>query len=291
MKKLLFVSGFLLLMSCQQKQQQIDRLGVVTDSLAMVAAEKDSAILEFLSGFNEIQENLDSIKQVEKLVTIATSGQGELRGNQKQQIMEDISLLNQLLQKNKELTASLQNKLNNANSKVGQLQGMVTEFERMISNLNQQIEVKDTEIAQLSRDIERLNIDISQLTGQVEEVTREVQEKEEVIETQTAELNKAWYAMGTVKELEDNMVLEKSGGVLGMGRTLKIRKDFNRDYFSEVDIRTFTLLPLQVKKARVLSVHPPESWHITGIKTADTLFIDNSGDFWKASKYLLVVLD
>lgn len=291
MKKWFLVVFVVALAGCQQKQQQIDRLGVVTDSLAQVAYEKDSAIMEFLAGFNEIQENLDSIKMVEKLVTVKSTQGGELKGSQKRQILEDIALLNQLLQKNKELTASLQKKLSGANAKVGQLQGMVAEFEKMVANLNTQIETKDAEIAQLSQDIQRLNIDVSQLTSQVEQVTQEVQEKTQVIENQTVELNKAYFAMGTVRELTDNSVLEKSGGVLGMGRTLKMRKDFNRDYFSEVDIRNFSMLPLMVKKAKVVTVHPAGSYHITGEKTADTLFVDNSQEFWKASKYLLIVLD
>jgi len=199
--------------------------------------------------------------------------------------------LNQLLQKNKELSASLQKKLNNANSKVGQLQGMVAEFERMVASLNSQIESKDAEIAQLMEDVQRLNIDVSQLTSQVEQVTQEVQEKSQVIETQTLALNQAWYAMGTVKELTENDVLEKSGGVLGVGRTLKMRKDFNKDYFTEIDIRDFQNLPLMVKKAKVISVHPAGSFHISGNKSADTLFVDDTAEFWKASKYLLIVLD
>lgn len=291
MKKYFVVALAVILAGCQQKQQQIDRLNVVRDSLTQVAFEKDSAIMEFLAGFNEIQENLDSIKTVEKLVTVRSSQSGELKGSQKAQIIEDIVLLNELLQKNKELTASLQKKLSSANAKVGQLQGMVAEFERMVANLNLQVEAKDAEIAQLTQDIQRLNIDVSQLTSQVEQVTQEVQEKTQVIETQTIELNKAYYAVGTVKELTDNNILEKSGGVLGVGRTLKMCKDFNRDYFSEVDIRYFNLLPLMVKKAKVITVHPADSYHITGEKRADTLFVDDSGEFWKASKYLLIVLD
>jgi len=291
MKKWILLFVVVALAGCQQKQQQIDRLNVVRDSLSQVAYEKDSAIMDFLTSFNEIQENLDSIKAVEKLVTVTSTQSGELKGSQKQQILEDIALLSQLLQKNKELTANLQKKLSGANAKVGQLQGMVAEFEKMVASLNVQIESKDAEIAQLSQDIQRLNIDVSQLTSQVQQVTQEVQEKTQVIETQTVELNKAWYAMGTVKELADNNVLEKSGGVLGVGRTLKMRKDFNRDYFYEVDIRTFQMLPLMVKKARVVSVHPSESFHITGDKRADTLFVDNAQEFWKASKYLLIVLD
>ena len=291
MKKLILILCVVSLAGCQQKQQQIDRLNMVRDSLAQVAFEKDSAIMEFLAGFNEIQENLDSIKTVEKLVTVSSAQQGELKGSQKKQILEDIALLNQLLQKNKELTASLQKKLSGANAKVGQLQGMVAEFEKMVASLNSQIETKDAEIAQLSQDVQRLNIDVSQLTSQVEQVTQEVQEKSQVIETQTIALNKAYYAMGTVKELDENEVLEKSGGVLGIGRTLKMRKDFNRDYFTEIDIRNFNLLPLMVKKAKVISVHPAGSFHITGNKSADTLFVDDSAEFWKASKYLLIVLD
>jgi hypothetical protein len=76
-----------------------------------------------------------------------------------------------------------------------------------------------------------------------------------------------------------------------MGRTLKIRKDFNREYFTEGDLRGLTYIPLHTKKARIISVHPQGSFRISGEKTADTLFIEDSSEFWKASKYLLVVFD
>jgi len=279
------------LFGCQHRQQQIERLTVVRDSLTQVAYEKDSAIMEFLTGFNEIQSNLDSIKTVEKLVTVSSAQSGELKSSQKKQILEDIALLNQMLQKNKELTANLQKKLHGANAKIGQLQGMVAEFEKMVANLNAQVEMKDAEITQLTQDVQRLNIDVSQLTNQVQQVTQESQEKTQVINTQTITINKAYYAIGTVKELKENNVLVKEGGVLGMGRSLKMKKDFNRDYFTEVDIRKFDILPLMVKKVKVVSVHPVGSYHISGEKTADTLFIDNSQEFWKVSKYLLIALD
>jgi chromosome segregation ATPase len=279
------------LFGCQHRQQQIDRLSVVRDSLSQVAYEKDSAIMEFLTGFNEIQANLDSIKTVQKLVTVSSSQAGELKSSQKKQILEDIAILNQLLQKNKEMAATLQKKLNGASAKIGQLQGMVAEFEKMVANLNTQVEMKNAEIAQLTQDVQRLNIDVSQLTSQVQKVTQESQEKTQVIDKQTVALNKAFYAIGTVKELKENSVLEKEGGVLGLGRTLKMKKDFNRDYFTEVDIRSFEILPLMVKKVKVVSVHPVGSYHISGEKRADTLYIDNSQEFWKVSKYLLIVLD
>ena len=291
MKKLVILIAITGLFACQQQKNEISRLGMVRDSLTVVSSEKDQAILDFLTAFNEIQENLDSIKILEKMITVASEQPGELKGDRKQKILEDIALLNQLIQKNKELNASLQRKLNSANSKVGELQGMVSEFERMVANLNTQVEQKNIEIAQLTQNVESLNLDVSMLSQQMQEVTRTVEEKTRIIEDQTVAMNKVYYAMGTVRELTDNNVLEKSGGVLGVGRTLKIRKDFNRDYFTTADMRGFTFLPLMAKKAKIISVHPSESFTISGEKTADTLYINNPQEFWKASKYLLIVID
>jgi chromosome segregation ATPase len=279
------------MIACQQQKKEIARLSVVQDSLALATAEKDSAILDFLMAFNEIQENLDSIKRLEQIVSVAREQQGEMKANRKQQIIEDITLLNNLIRKNKELNSALQKKLNSANLKVGQLQGMVTEFERMVTTLNVQIEQKDLEIAQLNRDLERLNIDVSQLAGEVQSVRQQVQEKTQIIEEQTEVINKVFYALGTAKELTENEVLEKSGGLLGIGRTLKMRKDFNRDYFTATDMRSLSFIPLHAKKARIVSVHPMGSYRISGNKTADTLYIADIQEFWKASKYLLVVID
>ena len=292
MRKLLFLFvAIVMATGCQQQKNEIARLGVVQDSLNAAAAEKDSAILDFLVAFNEIQSNLDSIKRLEQIVSVARSQQGEIRGSRKQQILEDIATLNQLLQRNKELNANLQKRLNSANSKIGQLQGVVTEFEKMVYSLNEQVEQKNIQIAQLNTDVERLSSDVNQLAGEVISVRQVVQEKEQIIERQTETINKVFYALGTVRELTDNNILEKSGGVLGMGRTLKIRKDFNRDYFTETDMRGLSYIPLHTKKARIVSVHPQGSYRISGQKTADTLYIDDRQEFWKASRYLLVVLD
>lgn len=291
MKKLALLFLVVALVGCQQRKKEILRLQAVQDSLNMVGTEKDSAILSFLSDFNDIQANLDSIKKLEKLVTVATERGVELKGSRKQQIMEDIYLINDLLQKNKSLNESLQKKLNSANFKIGKLEGMITEFEVMVSNMNNQIQQKDNEITQLNENVKKLNIEIGTLNKKIEDVTQENITKAQTIEQQITELNKAFYAFGTARELKDNNVLEKSGGLIGIGRTMKMRKDFNRDYFSVIDIRDFSYLPLNVKKAKVITVHPAESYHITGEKRADTLFIDNSREFWKASKYLLVVID
>lgn len=292
MKKLIFlVFGIVALSACHNYKKDTQQLMLVRDSLQQETAFRDSSIVGFLNDFSEIQANLDSIKKIEKLVTVQSSSGRELNANQKQMILEDIALLNDLLKRNKELTASLQKKLKDANFKIGNLEGTMKELQLMVDNLEAQTLEKDGEIVVLKDDVRKLNVDISSLNEKIVVVETESQQKTQTIETQTVALNKAYYTFGTVKELKDNGIIEKSGGVIGMGKTPVIKKDFNRDYFTEIDIRNFDYLRLMAKKVKVISVHPAGSYHITGKKSSDTLFVDNSSEFWKASKYLVVVVD
>jgi len=277
--------------ACHNYKKDSERLMMVRDSLQQETAFRDSSIVGFLNDFSEIQANLDSIKKIEKLVTVQSNSGRELNTSQKQMILEDIALLNDLLKRNKELTASLQKKLKDANFKIGNLEGTIKELQLMVANLEAQAQEKDEEIVVLKEDVRKLNVDISSLNEKINVVETESQQKSQTIQSQTVALNKAYYAFGTVKELKDNGVIEKSGGVIGMGKTPVIKKDFNRDYFTEIDIRNFDYLRLMAKKVKVISVHPAGSYHITGKKSSDTLFIDNSAEFWKASKYLVVIVD
>ena len=291
MKRLsILIMSVVLFASCHNYKKDAQQLTLVRDSLKTETAIKDSAIVDFLSDFNEIQANLDSIKKLEKLVTVQSENR-ELNKNQKEQILEDINLLNDMLQKNKQLAANLQKKLNSSNYKIGQLQETIKQLQQMADNLEKQVQEKDIEILALNDKVDKLNININVLNKKIDEIETASEQKSGVIESQENMLNTAFYAYGSSKELKDNNVIEKSGGFLGIGRTTVVPKNFNRDYFTKVDIRKFDYLPLMVKKARVVSVHPADSYHISGDNTADTLFIDNSTQFWKASKYLVVETD
>jgi len=149
----------------------------------------------------------------------------------------------------------------------------------------------------LKQQLEKLNIDVVGLNQKIETITKEseqtIKEKNEVIDTKTTELNTAFYALGTKKELEEKNVTERVGGFLGMGKTTKLKKDFNRDFFMKIDIRDFKQLPLNTKKAQLVSFHADGSYHMvmTAEKTVESIVIDNPEEFWKASKYMLIVVE
>ncbi len=289
MKKLLFVLSVLVLVSCGQHKKEIARMQAKQDSISQLGVQKDNSILQFIGAMNEIQMNLDSIKAIEKIVSVQTAPGTELKAEAKNRIIEDIAQINNLLQKNKELVKSLQGKLRASNMKIAEL-------EKMISLMEKQLTEKDGEIARLNKELENLHIDVANLNQKIVTITSEnekaISEKNKTIEEQTVAMNTAFYAFGTKKELAEKNVIEKEGGVLGVGKTLKMKKDFNRDYFMKIDIREFNQLPLNAKKARLVTYHPADSYHWTGgDKKVESLVIDKPEEFWKASKYLLIVVE
>jgi len=289
MKYFIVIFAVVALVSCNQKK--IDRLQAMKDSTTQASSKKDSTIIGYVSAMNEIQENLDSIKTIEKIVSLRANSDVEIKTDEKQQIIDDINMIHNLLQKNKAMVASLQKKLKSSNVKIAEL-------EKMVSLMTKQIAEKDAEINRLNDELKKKNIDISELNGQIKDITADNQkksqtitEKSKTIEEQTITINTVYYAFGTVKELIENNVLEKEGGVLGVGRSLKMKKDFNQNYFAVSDMRRLKQLDLNVKKAKLVTTHPDGSYHFTGDKTVEKLVIDNPAEFWKASKYLLIVTE
>ena len=230
---------------------------------------------EFITNFNEIQENLNTIKEKEKIVTSAST-QGDVKSKE-DQIKEDIQAIYDLMAKNKNRIGSLTKKLKNSNLK---LEGL----EKMIENLQNTINAKDSEIADLKTRMEGLNIELSNLTTNYQEVEAENQVK-------TNEINTAYYAIGTAKELKEKNVISKEGGFIGIGKTTKVKADFNKEYFTKVNVEQTASINIGAKKAKIITTHPSNSYKLVGEKPVEKIEITNAKEFWSASKYLVIIIE
>ena len=237
--------------------------------------EKDAAIQELVSSFNEIQENLNTIKEKEKIISKVTSD-GDVKSKE-DQIKEDIQSIYDLMAKNKNRIGSLSKKLKNSKLKIEGL-------EKMIENMQATLNLKDSEIEELKTKIEGLNVELSNLTTNYKAVENESNQKTEIINT-------AFYAIGTSKELKENNVITKEGGIIGLGKTTKLSSDFNKEYFTKINIEKTTSINLGAKKIKMLTTHPSSSYKLIGEKPIEKLEITNTKEFWSASKYLVIILD
>lgn len=292
----MLIPAMLMTVSCNKMKEENARLKAKNDSLLALGFQKDTTVMEFVRAFNEIQSNLDSIKMKENIISQNTKGGTEVQTSAREQITGDIKAIYQMLQKNREKVASLQKQLKGlkaANMKV-------TELEIMIDNLNKAIVEKDAEIAELKDQLGKLNIKVADLGNQVtslntnvDNLSAENKAKQQAIEEKTAALNTAYYVIGTTKELKDKKVIDKTGGFIGIGRAKTVTADFDKSNFTKVDITTLTELPINKRKAVLLTNHPSGSYKFEGAgkKSVDKLVILNFTDFWSRSKYLVIAAD
>ena len=110
-------------------------------------------------------------------------------------------------------------------------------------------------------------------------------EKQKVIEARTAELNTAYYIIGTLKELKEKNIIKKEGF---LGTAKDVNNNIDKSLMTKVDITTVTSIPIMKKKATVISTHPASSYKIEGEKSAENLVILNQKEFWSLSKVLVI---
>ena len=264
--------------ACKQNKAQSDIAGMTqNDSLQNIISQKDSEINDMMGIMNEIQEGFQKINEAENRVSIVKDGEG---ANKAQQIRENIQFIAKTMKKNRELIAKLQDQLGKSS-----LKG--TQLKTTIDNLLKQLDEKDQQLQQMRAELDAKDIHISELdetinnlNTNVSNLTTESTQKSQTISAQDKQLHTAWYVFGTKKELKDQRIIQ-DGKVL--------QANFNKSYFTKIDIRNTKEVKLYSKSARLLTMHPSSSYTLTRDASKQyVLTITNPDLFWSTSKYLVI---
>ena len=282
MKKLLvLVLGVLTLTACNQenKQQQDQLLAQQRDSLNQIIAQKENDINDVMGTLNDIEEGFREITEAQGRVAVAKRGEG---ANSAARIKENMEFIQTTMKQNRELINKLRQQLRQST-----LGG--EELKRTIENLTTQLEEKDAELKQLRAELEAKDIHIAELDETIAGLNNDVtalkednSSKDETISSQDKQLNTAWFVFGTKKELKEQNIL-KDGEVL--------RENYNKDYFTKIDIRVDKEIKLYSRDAKVLTDHPKDSY--TLLRDANKQYVLRITDptrFWSTSKNLVVLV-
>lgn len=276
-----FVSLALLLYGCKEYKAPVANRPTVAkdDSLQQIISQRDTQINNMMATMNEIQEGFNEISEAENRVNLI---QDDERADKASQIKEDIKFIADRMQQNRELIKKLQGQLRDSDFKS-------QELKKVIANMLRQLDEKDQQLQQLRAELDAKNIHIaeldetiSNLNNNVTELKSESDEKSQIINNQETQLNTAWYVFGTRPELKNQRIL--------MGDKV-LQQNFNKNYFTKIDIRVTREIKLYSKSARLLTSHPAGSYELTRDNNKMyTLAITNPQLFWSTSKYLVVVV-
>ena len=288
---LLVTACSLILFSCNQAElQRIAELESRVDSLTVQAEQKDATINEFFESLNQIEENLKLITSKEQQISTEVRNNGtnnELPKDGRERIAKDIIDINRIMSENHSQLAALTKKLKASNMKVA-------EFEKMIKDMTRRIEERDSTIQILRDNLEVLNFSVDSLTIALSGLDSVNKELTEQLEQQHVQINEAWYAFGSKKELIENQIISRTGGFLGIGKHNELKEDMLLDYFTKISIETTNEIPIFATKKGVefVTKHPTDSYELT---TNDegaivSIKITDKTKFWRQSRYLVVII-
>ena len=270
----------LAIVSCKNEAPKEDPAVIQQrDSLNQIIAQKDNEINDMISTFSDIEEGFREITDAQNRVTLAQQGEGT---NSAKRIKENMQFIQQTMRQNKELINKLKQQLRESSFKGDQLK-------KLIETMQKQMEEKEAQIIALREELDKKDIHIAELdetvavlTNNVNQLTEETTERAQTISTQDKELNTAWFVFGTKDELKEQKILDH-------GKVLQA--NFNKEYFTKIDIRIDKEIKFYSKSAEMMTAHPSSSYTLQ--RDANKQYVLRITDpqlFWSTSKYLVVVV-
>ena len=281
MRKLIVLAlGGLMVASCNEGVKKAEQAALVQrDSLEQIIAQKDNEINDMMTTLSDIEEGFREIAEAQNRVTLAKEGEGT---NTTLRIKENMQFIQSAMKQNKELINKLKQQVRESSVRGDQLK-------KIIDNLTEQMNQKDQQLQALREELDKKDIHIAELDEQVADLNQDVTtlkeentQKAETISTQDKALHSAWFVFGTKKELKEQNILDK-GEVL--------QSNFNKEYFTKIDIRIDKEIKLYSSSAEILTNHPSGSYALQrDAKKQYVLRITDPQRFWSTSKYLVVLV-
>ena len=85
-------------------------------------------------------------------------------------------------------------------------------------------------------------------------------------------------------------VLTSDGGFIGLGKSNKLNADISDEKFTKIDIRKTQSISIPGKKPKLVTSHPAGTYEISGEGDEQIITITNYEEFWKTSKYLVIIV-
>ena len=266
MKKIVILgigASMFFLGSCVESSQKYKSLQARLDSLSTVHIMQNSEMESMLADLNDISAGMQSLRDAERLLTLETINENKDNSKSKQQLNQ----LKKDVQAIKRLIAGL-------NAELDQRTQKLNEITKQLAEKNQQLAVKTEEVANLTENVEALD--------------KANKSQQMTINEQDMAIHQGHYLIGNRKELKEAEVISRQG----IFCPPIVSSQAQKADFTDLDIREMKVIPLNSKKAKLLSVHPADSYTLeTGEDGNMTLKINDENNFWKQTKYLVVMIE
>jgi len=283
---LLFVG--LMATSCNvERSEKYQTLLAERDSLYTEAVAAKGGFDNALNTINEIEDALEAVRAQENIIMMENQ-----EGNNNKAVSE-INAIQLTLQENRQKIDNLEKQLAEQGAKskalnqtVSRLKKQLEEKDAYINSLKEELQQSREQIAELNEQVNDLSNDVTELTTNLDVMAVQNAVQKTTIENQDAMLNTVWICIAPQQTLVEKGILSKGG----LFQATEISKQgFDKSQFMQSDKRDLDVIPLNTKKAKVMTNHPESSYQINGeFEGSLSLHIIDKDAFWSMSNYLVV---
>lgn len=253
------------------------------EQLKIELSQNNAELEGMLETFNSIQEGFRMINEAENRVDIQKDVIKENSVSAKKRIAEDIKFIAEKMKENKEKISKLESQLKSSRVNSSQLKKAIASLTEELKSKQEYIEALVEELSKKDMKMKELEVEIQDLTDSNSELIDVNSDLNNKVVNQDAEINTAWYVFGTKSELKEQNILVK-GDVL-------TTDNYNKDYFTKIDVRTTKEIKLYSKRAELLTSHPAGSYRLEKDEKGQyMLTVIDIQKFWSISKYLVILV-
>lgn len=296
MSAMAFGLGSIMILNACERKENSDKLSSEESrylSLQASVASRDSMLEELLTDFDEIDANLDMIRDKEEALRNYSEGE-EIMGDQSARIVRDIQVINTLMADNRDEIIALRERLRKAGVNLSSLENRLNHME--IANQQQLASIDELklQLATAQTSLAGLNDTLTQRDMRMAMQNEVINTQSAVIVEQDVALHKGYVATGSYKDLKARGLVEKKGALLGViGGEKEFTAKTDADEFVTIDQRDQVKIPIFSKKVELITPHPDGSYTLEKDEDGKVSSIDivDPVAFWQSSRYLIVATE
>lgn len=296
-KMFVAVAALVSLAACDKSKEALQQK---VAELTTVSAQKDSLIQEVMSTtqfVGDLTADLAAVKALNAGKPVASDVkevEGKTPAQMRAAVRERVKELAKKLDESEARLSQSRARVQSLSGSNTEMQKQLAVYDSTINSLRVVIESQKTEIGSLSQQVlglQQANVTLAQAKDQL---TTERDQLTSTVSTMTTESNKAYYVIGTEKDLIAKGIITKRGGFLGFGGVLSPARSLQETDFTVIDrMRDSTItLPKADKKYSIVShqdtkylATPPDKDN----RLTANVKVASPEQFWASSKFLIVV--
>ncbi|MDP2173664.1 MAG: hypothetical protein Q8M98_06080 [Candidatus Cloacimonadaceae bacterium] len=238
---------------------------------------------------NEIQGSLEEMdKDLTGQLLTKEEKPGSTPEDRRARVVSSIANMRSQIEADKKRIADLERQLAKSKGQLSSIQSMISKLKSSVTDKEKIVNELEGRLGDLSKTLASER-QLSQ--AEINRREAQIKEKQSLIEQQSTDMNRMYFVFGTRKELMDRSIIDRKGGLLGIGKVSTVHTGLISEKFTEfnlLDNQTISF-PSTKKGYAILSNHVAASYRVEKVDGQNVLTVIDP-EMFRKQKFVVIEL-